>query len=255
MYITDIEGGERQERTDSVVYVGEDAIKFTWEFGQNAHNYSTEVRSPLFLRPLKPCIMPLFQTAGSGGGTALEINPKAHLGLYKIIGFFNYTDDNEINISRQYNFTVELKKALAIRNIKVPEGKERIMSVDIETYIEFSELTVEFNTDGDIRVELEKISRHDLEPGSYNFKTSIFKDAVLVSEQQELGYRVIGYFDSRHVYFDDNWTMPVNIDWQTTDKMDSFVGNNSENVFCGGTILIILVIVLFTYKLLKKKNE
>jgi len=224
----------------NIVYVGEYYIHVRVIFGQNCTNYSFDTNSPLFKHSLYG-IIPDSVRSGEVHDIGIEINRKAQLEKYSIIFYLNYTSENKVNISRQFNLTLEYKKSLEIKKLNIPKGGEREFSLKIETFVDFDELKVEFDSDGDIETEKHEIILEKISAGNYTFKTKIYKVSTVPGDAQELGYWIIGKVNNRTVEFGES-NMPADINWG--------VGEGFIPSFETSILLITILIVLF----LKRKR-
>lgn len=201
------------EETDDylVLYKGETDVYVKVIFGQNCTSWGIEVRSPLFIDPIQG-ITPIPFKAGTRHHTSLLIDLNAPVGKYPITVYFNYTNDNNLNISNQFNFTIEYKKALEIKELNFPKGFEREFSLKIETFEKFEKLKVEFDSDGDIETKKHEIILENISAGNYTFKTKIYRRESSPENAQELGYWIIGTVNNRTVEFGEK-NIPVKINW------------------------------------------
>jgi len=201
------------EETDNylVVYKGETVVYAKIIFGQNCSSWSTDVSSPLFTRQ-GPLRTQQSITAGRKHNLPLNIDPNAPIGKYPITVYFNYTTDINLNISNQFNFTIQYKKALEIKELNLPKGFEREFSLKIETFEKFEKLEVEFDSDGDIETKKHEIILENISTGNYTFKTKIYRRESSPENAQELGYWIIGEVNNRTIEFGEK-NIPANIEW------------------------------------------
>jgi len=201
------------EETDSylVLYKGETDVNAQIIFGQNCTSWGIEVHSPLFTNPMHGTI-PIPFKAGTRHHTSLLIDPNAPIGKYPITIYFNYTNDDNLNISNKFNFIIDYKKALEIKELNLPKGSEREFSLKIETFEKFEKLKVEFDSDGDIETKKHEIILENISMGNYTFVTKIYRRESSPENAQELGYWIIGTVNNRTVEFGEK-NIPANIAW------------------------------------------
>jgi hypothetical protein len=238
-------GGGLGKETN-IVYVGEYDIGIRVIFGQNCTNYSFETNSLLFKHPLYG-IIPDSIKGGEVHDLGREINPDAQIGKYSIIFYLNYTNENKIRISRQFNLTLEYKKSFEIKEMNIPKEKEREFSFTIKTFEKFTKLKVEFDSDGDIETEKHEVILENVSVGNYTFKTKIYKVKTHAGDAQELGYWVIGTVNNRTVELGEQ-NIPVKISWTEEGKRDE------EEIFIPGFEIIFLMISIFILLIFKKKD-
>jgi len=202
---------DREIMEKPIVYVGEDLIYFAIVFGQNITEYSFEMDSPLFTHPLIDKMQESF-FVGNSFHMSMEINRTAPNGKYPIKFYFNYTNENNTEIKKVFNFTIEYRKSLEIKELKIPKNKEREFLLKIETYEFFSKLIVEFDSDGNIETKKHEIVLENISVGNYTLKTKIYRRESSPENAQELGYWIIGTVNNRTVEFGEK-NIPVKINW------------------------------------------
>ena len=243
-----------EEEEIKMVFVGEYDIGLRVIFGNNCSNYNIEVNSPIFAHPLSG-ITPEKILAGEIHDLGLDINPNAQIGDYPITVFFNYTNEKNLKVTNQFNFTLKYRKSFEIKELKIPKGKERVFSLTIETFINFTKLKVMYDSDGDIEIKNDEFILENISIGNYTFETLINKIEAHETNAQELGYHIIGFIDSRMIEKLE-LNIPVRIIWEENSN-----NNNNNNkidyipIIFGISIITLLFVYLFYRFHYFKKNK
>ena len=218
------------------VFFGEETIYFKVTFGRNYHNYSFEARSPLFKYNLRGMI-PAGGSAGEIHYPDCWIDPDAAFGNYSFAFFLNYTTDNNIKVSEKFNFTLQYIKSIELKDIHIPEDKDRNFSVTLQIYMDITELKIEFDGDGDIEVVPEEIVMKNVTAGIYTYDTVLYRGEANPGDKQEVGYWITANIDSRKIQFGEK-NIHVMISWENDEN-----NNDNTNSYFQNRLLIISVVV------------
>jgi hypothetical protein len=236
-----------EETEHLVVFVGEYRVYLKVIYGQNCSNWIIDLDSPILLHPLKG-MTPESVSAGKVSGFSLDINPEAPPGHYPIVVYFNYSNEENKKISNRFNLSIEYIKPFELKEINIPKGRERNSSLKLETFMEFTELKVLFDSDGDIETEKHEIILENVSTGNYTFKTNIYKRETFAGDAQELGYWIIGTVNNRTVEFGEN-NIPVKITWTEEEKKDG-----EEGFIPGFEAIFVLISILIILSIKRKKS-
>ena len=241
------------EKTN-VTYVNEKELYLRIIFGNNCSHYTLEGKSPLFLHPIFDMDNEKV-VAGKIIEYPLNINPNAEVGKYLVIVYLNYTNENNIKVSNQFNLTITYNKSFEITELKLPTDSDRTFSLDIRTFVEFTKFKVMFDKDGDIVFDQQEFILENISIGNYTFKSKVFQFKSSFIDlnwgSQEVGYDIIGKIENRTVRkYDAN--IPVKITWNSENKEEEL---RYQSISIGAIIILVIVIIIgiFYYRSKKKK--
>jgi hypothetical protein len=236
----DIYFGKRFQETD-VIMVGDDSICLFIKFGQTSTNYSIALESPLFIYPLIDHSNTTKQ-AGTTSSFTLKINPDAAPGKYNISVNISYYIETGIFINKNIFILISYIKAIEIIDIDIPQVTERIFSIDIETYVNFDEIRVVFDPDGDIDAEPEEIILYDLSPGRHTLETRIFRKSVSITNgNRTIDYDIYATSKGETIHISNN-DIELAINWENDERK---IGD-----FLIYLLIIILIIILMVFNYL-----
>ena len=222
-------------------YVGESSLEMTVIFGQNVTSWSIYIPTSLFTNNLG-AIRSEPQRKGVSGSQHLPINQSAPVGDYNLTLFLNYTTESQENVSKTFNYPMHFKKSLKIKKITKPHFFGKTFSIEVQTFTTFSELTVFFDSDGDVDVEPESLVFHNLKPGNLTFKTKVKKGISFAGDRQELSYDIRGTTDNHKIRISE-YNIAVSISVEEIKDSNVCLSLTALLIIC-----IILVVVMFNHR-------
>lgn len=237
--------GPPDEETE-IILVGSSAISLRVRFGQECSNYSLELESRLFLFPTNSN-RDGNVLANSTHGHMMILNSTAPPGEYHITIDLSYDNSDGARIFKTFNKTIYYLKALEIKKVSIPNNSNKRFSISVETFLEFDEFIVFFDSDGDIGIDPENLCYYNLSMGSHTFETRVFR-AETREGGQEVGYYISAIYQNKSLVLTEK-NIVVSIDWEEENE-DSGVLYRISNDVLSLTILvivIILILIIFEY--------
>ena len=192
--------GDYSENVTNISYIGEQQLEVNAYFEQNCTNWNIDIHSGLFSWDIGGITFETVE-AGYTFSTWIPINPSAQPGTYNFVIYQNYSLDDGTKIFNEFNYTITHVKSLEISSVHIPNYGDENFSLEVETFIEFDEIFVEFNPDGDIEVITENISVNNVSRGKHIFETEIYRGEYNAWDDQELGYWITAKIGNRTVLF------------------------------------------------------
>lgn len=191
----------------------------------------------------------------------LEIDPNVQLGIYEFLIFLNYTNHENEFTSKSFNLDLEIVNPWEVVEISIPTGNERKISVEVETFISISNLTMKYSSEGDIGFEQEIFLHDTAPPGRYIFETNLiwYNDTIFEGDQY-FYYHLHGNVSDIPLEILES-DIPFNIEW--TDEEKGLLNDDDDDddssdsntfwfivilTFTTISILLVAIIISFHFK-------
>ena len=227
-----------EEPVTDVIYHGEQYLGLTYVFGHNCSNWSIEVSSLLFGHSLGGLNREDVE-AGKSIVSSIAVNPDASFGAYDVTVYFNYTNEENENISRSYDFTLHLVRSIVVRSVLLPEGNDHTLAVTFEAFQKFDNVTVLFHGNGDVGVTDEEIYLENVGIGKTTVSTTVYQLPDAFSSQK-VGYHIIARLDNHIIEVTEHNT-ELNIDWDGSGGDPFSVINRTQQIIIISTMAVTLV--------------
>jgi hypothetical protein len=241
-------GNDYQNRTYEIL-VGEEEINFIIIFEEDCDSWSYYLSDyTIFLTNFSEDF-PFEQNKDDKYVERVPLDRNAPPGDYYIDIFFNYTASNGSSKNNVIPYHIKYIRPFEILNISIPGGYQRSMVLEVQTYVNFSRLTIIFDSDGDIAVMDEETTYKDLPLGKYTFSTRIKKRMTFAGDQQEVAYHIIGEYKG-HVVETYEYNIDVSVMWDEDEE-------NNEDPFILVSLIGILIIIaiLANYAILRWRRR
>ena len=240
-------GSEPLEETHTV-FKYEDGLTFVILWNEDNLNWSIELEN-----------ISLFSYDFSGEGAfskkkgtrsfvSVHLNASAPAGVYNIIIDLRYTQLSGDTVTKRYEYPLSYVEPLRITRIILPSNTSPGFIVDIETYVFLSELTMKFDSDGDIDLDEKRIERRNVPPGNYSFKTKVVQSYDMDGGQQEVAYHLVA-INGSHIIELSEYNINVNVVWK------DYLGFSKTTWYIVLIIVVLLILIIVIYVRYLKRNR
>ena len=224
-FLSDIDGN----RNDTLL-LGEEWMRVTVLVSDNVTDSEISTVSPI--------VNPNQKGGGRGpidGGYRLEgsflLMPNASPGDHELTFDVRYTDATNETRHLSFNRTLHLVRSIELRRFMIDAGGTSNLVAEVELFLPCDRLSVEFDTDGNVRVETELIERRSLDPGVYRFETGMVHSGLFPSgDEYEVGYDIRADFGNRTIQL-------------TRKNIDPRIISRGDGPFAWALLALILVVV------------
>ena len=236
------------------VFVGEEDISLRLLFFEDCSNYSVELDHPLFIGRLSGRTPMNFKN-GSCIDKGLNINETADPGTYIIDMTVSYVNADDNTIFKDFQLTLDYIEALRITDLHIPDNTRREFSIDIETMVHLSDLSIIIETLG-FEVEIGEHHFQSCDVGHYHVDTGITRMRSSF-DKRILTYKVIAINNSRHMFFSEHG---IEIDLHSdsnseNDEEDQGLVTNLTIVIICSLIIVVVLSYFILYRARKKMPE
>lgn len=189
---------------------------------------------------------------GSRSTAYVHLDPEASPGRYEIKILMNYTTSDGEEHNEEFPYVIDYIEVIEITNIVIPSGQTRTFRIDLQTHIEFSEISIRYDSDGDVKIDDDREVIKDVSPGTYTFRTTIGKGKTYPGDQQEVAYHIIAKQGDRRIELYE-YNINVSITWSD----ETYFEQNKILIYVLILVGIIVAILLaFSYYFyLKRKRD
>jgi hypothetical protein len=240
--------GERIEQP--IYYIEKGIFAFEIVFGINCSQHEIIVNSSV-LRPFTYKSINAFNKDESKKH-GIAIKSDSLPGKYNVSFNLNYTNDNDQIIEEQYYFNIEFLNAFIIKDIIIPSGEERTISIEMESFVKLKQLEIFIYPSGDIDMKDIYFNYEDVTPGNITVTSEISKLSEKIGEQ--------GFTYIINVKFDSgeekkyNEYIPTEINWTFEENVKS-INWKIKIIFLFIVIITIWNIIFYLMFLRKKKKK
>ncbi len=179
-----------------LIPVGKPSIDLRVSIGDiNCREYFIEYYSPFFLFSF-PITENGNINANSSNDYQIDINRSAIPGYYNVTFKTIITMEENITRTLYFNKTFSYMLTLEILDVQFPSNYERTVQITINTHLFFNEISLIFNTDGDVGIAPEIITYTNLSQGIYQFNGTVYQWDIGYGSQ-EIGYKIVAFYDSQ----------------------------------------------------------
>lgn len=224
---------DHNETPTHVSFIGEWNLYMALQFNVNCSRYNFTIHNaPYFPHFVLNGGDDEGCRAGHGHHFGQGLNESVDPGKYDTSISINYTLDNGTEKNQIIEYPYEIIYAIKIVDVRIPDGFKRELAITIHTYVHFTSLWLQWDSDGDISVDKGENTYHDVEPGYHTFSTKISQGRAIPGDRQEVGYHLMAYNGTRCVEISEK-NINVSVTWKGTLVSPCFLV----------TIVIILVSV------------
>ena len=233
-----------------MIPVGKSSIDLRVSIGDiNCREYSIEYYSPFFLFSY-PITENGTINANSANDYQIDINRSAIPGCYNVTFKTIITMEENITRTLYFNKSLLYVSSLEILDVQFPSKYERTVQITIKTHLVFNEISLIFNTDGDVGIAPEIITYTNLSQGIYQFNGTVYQLDYGYGSQ-EIGFKIIAFYDSQFFEINEE-NVNVGILWEEEDQ-DEQKNMNWAIPFIL-FIILILINLLFYYLWKRGRN-
>ena len=199
------------------VFKHQDGLSFIILWKEDNLNWSIELENiSIFLNDFSgEGVFP-----GEKGTTSedyVQLNASAPTGDYNIIIDLTYTQLSGDTVTKRYEYPMSYIEPFRITRIILPSNTSYGFTIEIETFVFLSKITMRFDSDGDIDLDKKRIERRNIPPGNYSFKTKATPSHFMYKDggQQEVAYHIIA-INGSHIMELYEYNIIVNVVWEDT---------------------------------------
>ena len=231
------------------LFEGEEMLDAVLIFGENCTRWGIDITTDLF----GPNFF-LHETHNESvkAGTSIELefilNEDIPFGNYNTTIRFNYTTEDDEEITKTFYYIIHYVKVLEITKVRIPETWDENFVVEVEIFLNISKLKVGFDSDGNIKITNKSLNYSNLSPGKYFFKTPIYMSESFPGDEQELGYRITATIEenqtNRSIVFSE-YNMKVSVGKAEDSEKPIF--DNWGAILIGVAVVALIVFNYFYY--------
>ena len=229
-----------EQNNTTLIPVGKSSLDLRVSIGEiNYSEYHVTYYSPLFLFSY-----PISENGNvhpnSSHDYQIDIDPSSDPGRYIITFIANITTKENISRTFFINKSISYVSSLVLLDVSLPSEHERDVQVSIRTYMFFDEISMVFNTDGDVGIDPKIITLYNLSQGTYQFNSTVHQIDIGYGNQ-EIGFKVIAFYNSQFFEIIEE-NVNVEILWEEEDQNDGGITN-----WATPFILIICLVLVNLY--------
>lgn len=225
-----------------LIPVGKPSIDLRVSIGDiNCREYFIEYYSPFFLFSF-PITENRNINANSTNDYQIDINRSAIPGYYNVTFKTIITMEENITRTLYFNKSLLYVSSLEILDVQFPSKYERTVQITIKTHLVFNNISLMFNTDGDVGIDPEIITYTNLSQGIYQFKGTVYQLDYGYGSQ-EIGFKIIAFYDSQFFEIIEE-NVNVGILWEEEDQDEP---KNTNWAFPFILLILLFVVNLFLY--------
>ena len=239
------------ERETHILYYGENYLELIVIFGQNCTNWSIDLKCPLFISEISG-IDPDRVEKGFMYDPQLVVNLSAPVGDYQFPIYFNYTNDDNINVTQKFIYEIAYLPSIEIRKISLPLNQRHTFQIDIEIFNNISEINVTLDADGDIKLDPIYFNLYNVTSGNYSFSSKVYREKSFLGNSQEVGYRITGYINNRTIVFDQS-NIDVTVSWSENVRSSLSDISYLQIILITSSIFVLFNVINYFYR--RKREE